>query len=39
MSKVLTDQPEKRKAGIRVKVQQPFRLAKCQFAHRETRYR
>jgi len=35
----LTDQLEKAKAGIRAKVEHPFRVIKCQFGHRKKRYR
>ena len=38
-SNALTDQLEKLKAGIRAKVEHPFRVIKCQFGHRKTRYR
>jgi IS5 family transposase len=30
---------EKTKARIRAKVEHPFRVIKCQFGHRKTRYR
>jgi IS5 family transposase len=30
---------EKTKASIRAKVEHPFRVIKCQFGHRKTRYR
>jgi IS5 family transposase len=39
ISNALTDQLEKLKAGIRAKVEHPFRVIKCQFGHRKTRYR
>ena len=38
-SQVLTDRIEKIKASIRAKVEHPFRVIKCQFGHRKTRYR
>jgi IS5 family transposase len=38
-SHVLRDKLEKLKAGIRAKVEHPFRVIKCQFGHRKTRYR
>jgi IS5 family transposase len=34
-----TDRIEKIKASIRAKVEHPFRVIKCQFGHRKTRYR
>jgi IS5 family transposase len=39
ISNAPTDQLEKLKAGIRAKVEHPFRVIKCQFGHRKTRYR
>jgi IS5 family transposase len=39
ISNALTDQLEKLKACIRAKVEHPFRVIKCQFGHRKTRYR
>jgi transposase, IS5 family len=30
---------EKLKAGIRAKVEHPFRVLKCQFGYRKTRYK
>jgi len=38
-SNVLTDQLEKIKAGVHAKVEHPFRVIKCQFGYRKTRYR
>ena len=38
-SQTLTDRIEKIKASIRAKVEHPFRVIKCQFGHRKTRYR
>jgi IS5 family transposase len=38
-SHALTDRIEKFKASIRAKVEHPFRVIKCQFGHRKTRYR
>ena len=38
-SQALTDRIEKIKASIRAKVMHPFRVIKCQFGHRKTRYR
>jgi IS5 family transposase len=38
-SHALTDQIEKNKASIGAKVEHPFRVIKCQFGHRKTRYR
>ena len=38
-SHALTDRIEKIKASIRAKVEHPFRVIKCQFGHRKTRYR
>jgi IS5 family transposase len=38
-SHALTDRIEKTKASIRAKVEHPFRVIKCQFGHRKTRYR
>jgi IS5 family transposase len=38
-SNVLKDKLEKIKASIRAKVEHPFRVIKCQFGHRKTRYR
>ena len=38
-SHVLRDKLEKLKASIRAKVEHPFRVIKCQFGHRKTRYR
>ena len=38
-SQALTDRIEKIKASIRAKVEHPFRVIKCQFGHRKTRYR
>lgn len=35
----LREQVEKLKAGIRAKVEHPFRVIKCQFGHRKVRYR
>lgn len=35
----LIDRLEKLKASIRAKVEHPFRVIKCQFGHRKTRYR
>ncbi len=35
----LREQLEKVKAGIRAKVEHPFRVIKCQFGHRKVRYR
>jgi IS5 family transposase len=35
----LKEQLEKLKAGIRAKVEHPFRVIKCQFGHRKVRYR
>ena len=35
----LVEQLEKVKAKIRAKVEHPFRVIKCQFGHRKTRYR
>lgn len=35
----IMDALEKTKARIRAKVEHPFRVIKCQFAHRKTRYR
>ena len=35
----LTDQVEKAKAGIRAKVEHPFRVIKRQFGYVKTRYR
>ena len=35
----LTDRIEMIKASIRAKVEHPFRVIKCQFGHRKTRYR
>ena len=37
ISNALTDQLEKLQAGIRAKVEHPFRVIKCQFGHRKTR--
>jgi IS5 family transposase len=34
----LIDKLEKIKASIRAKVEHPFRLIKCQFGYRKTRY-
>ena len=36
---VLTDKLEKIKAGFRAKVEHSFRVIKCQFGYRKTRYR
>ncbi len=36
---VILDALEKTKARIRAKVEHPFRVIKCQFGHRQTRYR
>jgi IS5 family transposase len=38
-SAVLTDALERLKAGIRAKVEHPFRVLKCQFGYRKVRYR
>ena len=38
-SHALGDKLEKLKASIRAKVEHPFRVIKCQFGHRKTRYR
>ena len=38
-SHAVTDRIEKIKASIRAKVEHPFRVIKCQFGHRKTRYR
>ena len=38
-SHALRDKLEKVKASIRAKVEHPFRVIKCQFGHRKTRYR
>lgn len=38
-SHALQDQLEKTKASIRAKVEQPFRVIKCQFGRRKPRYR
>jgi IS5 family transposase len=38
-SHALADRIEKIKASIRAKVEHPFRVIKCQFGHRKTRYR
>jgi IS5 family transposase len=38
-SQALTDRIEKIKASTRAKVEHPFRVIKCQFGHRKTRYR
>ena len=38
-SHALRDKLEKLKASIRAKVEHPFRVIKCQFRHRKTRYR
>jgi len=38
-SQALIDRIEKIKASIRAKVAQQFRVIKCQFRHRKTRYR
>jgi IS5 family transposase len=38
-SHALRDKLEKLKASIRAKVEHPFRVIKCQFGHRKTRYR
>jgi IS5 family transposase len=38
-SDALRDKLEKLKASIRAKVEHPFRVIKCQFGHRKTRYR
>jgi len=38
-SHALTDWIEKLKASVRAKVEHPFRVIKCQFGHRKTRYR
>ena len=38
-SQALTDRIEKIKASVRAKVEHPFRVIKCQFGHRKTRYR
>lgn len=38
-SHALQDQLEKIKASIRAKVEQPFRVIKCQFGRRKPRYR
>ena len=35
----IMDALEKTKARIRAKVEHPFRVIKCQFGHRKTRYR
>ena len=35
----LINKAEKIKAGIRAKVEHPFRVIKCQFGHRKARYR
>jgi IS5 family transposase len=35
----LIDKLEKIKASIRAKVKHPFRVIKCQFGYRKTRYR
>jgi IS5 family transposase len=35
----LRDKLEKLKASIRAKVEHPFRVIKCQFGQRKTRYR
>jgi IS5 family transposase len=35
----LIDKLEKIKASIRAKVEHPFRVIKCQFGYRKTRYR
>jgi IS5 family transposase len=35
----IMDALEKTKASIRAKVEHPFRVIKCQFGHRKTRYR
>jgi IS5 family transposase len=35
----LIDKLEKIKASIRAKVERPFRVIKCQFGYRKTRYR
>jgi IS5 family transposase len=36
---VLKEKLEKLKASVRAKVEHPFRVIKCQFGHRKTRYR
>ena len=38
-SNALAEQLEKLKASVRAKVEHPFRVIKCQFGHRKTRYR
>ena len=38
-SHALWDKLEKLKASVRAKVEHPFRVIKCQFGHRKTRYR
>jgi IS5 family transposase len=38
-SQALKDKLEKIKASIRAKVEHPFRVIKCQFGHRKTRYK
>ena len=38
-SHALREKLEKLKASIRAKVEHPFRVIKCQFGHRKTRYR
>ena len=38
-SNTLVEQLEKLKASVRAKVEHPFRVIKCQFGHRKTRYR
>ena len=35
----LVEQLEKLKASIRAKVEHPFRVIKCQFGYRKTRYK
>jgi len=38
-SHAVKDKLEKTKASVRAKVEHPFRVIKCQFGHRKTRYR
>ena len=38
-SQALKDKLEKIKSSVRAKVEHPFRVIKCQFGHRKTRYR
>jgi len=35
----LLEKDEQLKASVRAKVEHPFRMIKCQFRHRKTRYR